>query len=80
MDIEDYADGLVETLAEDARALGCEDELRHALSIIHDGSSADRQIDHYRLRRLEGDTKEAALRGVVDVVLAESREDIDAGA
>ena len=80
VDIEDYADGLVETLAEDARALGCEDELRHALSIIHDGSSADRQIDHYRLRRLEGDTKEAALRGVVDVVLAESREDIDAGA
>ena len=46
VDIEDYAAAIVETLADDAAALGCEAELRHALSIIHDGSSADRQIDH----------------------------------
>ncbi len=80
VDIEDYATSIVETLAEDAAAMGCEAELRHALSIIHDGSSADRQIDHFRLRRLEGDSQHEALRAVVDSVLAESREDIAAGA
>ena len=74
MDIEDYAAELVEALADDARALGCENELRHALSIIRNGSGADRQIDHFRLRRLEGDTDVQALRSVVDLVIAETRE------
>ena len=76
MDIEDYAAELVEALADDARALGCENELRHALSIIRNGSGADRQIDHFRLRRLEGDTDAQALRSVVDLVIAETREGI----
>ena len=74
IDIEDYAIRLVEALAGDARALGCEAELRHALTIIREGTGADRQVDFFRLRRLEGDTEEEALRRVVDLVLAESRE------
>ena len=77
MDIEDYAAELVEALSGDARALGCEKELRHALSIIRNGSGADRQIDHFRLRRLEGDTDAQALRSVVDLVIAETREGIE---
>ena len=64
MDIADYAAGLVEELSADARDLGCEDELRHVLTIIRDGSGADRQIDHFRLRRLDGDTEDEALRAV----------------
>ena len=76
-DIEDYAGELVEALSGDARALGCEKELRHALSIIRNGSGADRQIDHFRLRRLEGDTDAQALRSVVDLVTAETREGIE---
>ena len=63
-------------MAGDARALGCEAELRHALTIIREGTGADRQVDFFRLRRLEGDTEEEALRRVVDLVLAESREGI----
>ena len=74
---EDHAARLVEDLAGDARALGCEEELRRALIIIREGTGADRQVDHFRLRRLEGDTEEEALRRVVDLVLAESREGID---
>ena len=54
VDIDDYAAELVEELADDARALGCEDEMRHALAIIREGTSADRQVDLYRLRLLEG--------------------------
>ena len=79
LDISDYAAALVETLAADAQALGCEDELRHALAIIAEGSGADRQIDHFRLRRLDGATAEEALRAVVDLVVAETRAGLDAG-
>ena len=78
VDIGDYAARLVDDLADDARALGCEQELRHVLTIIQEGSGADRQIDHFRLRRLEGDTEEEALRAVVDLVIAETREGIEA--
>jgi carboxylate-amine ligase len=80
VDIEDYAAALVEQLTDDARALGCEPELRGVLGIIRDGTGADRQIDHFRLRRLEGDTDEEALRSVVDLVVAETREGIAAAA
>ncbi len=80
VDIEDHAAALVEQLADDARALGCEAELRRVADIIRDGTGADRQIDHYRLRRLEGDTEAEALRSVVDLVVAETREGIAAGA
>ena len=75
-DIQDYATQLLETLANDAHALGCEDEMRHALTIIRSGSSADRQLDHFRLRLLEGDTEPEALRSVVDLVLAETRQGV----
>ena len=78
VDIEDFAAQIVDELAGDAYDLGCEQELRHVLTIIRDGSSADRQLDHFRLRRLEGDTEEEALRAVVDLVVAETREGIDA--
>ena len=80
VDIEDDAARLVEDLTDDARALGCEAELRHVLTIIQEGSGADRQLDHFRLRRLDGDTEEEALRAVVDLVIAETREGIDADA
>ena len=79
VDIEDFTSALVEELAGDARALGCETELRRALAIIREGASADRQLDLYRLRRLEGDTEEEALYQVVDHVLAETREGIGEG-
>lgn len=72
-DIEDEARLLLGQLDEHAAALGCEAELHHVLDIIREGSSADRQIDHYRLRRLEGDSEAQALRGVVQLAIAETR-------
>ena len=79
IDIDDYAAALVETLADDARALGCEAEVRRALTIVRDGTGADRQIDLYRLRRLEGDSEAEALHRVVDQVLAETTEGLGEG-
>ena len=76
VDIYDDAAALVEELAPDANALGCEAEMRRVMTIIREGTGADRQVDLYRLRRLEGDSEEEALRRVVDLVLAETREGI----
>ncbi len=78
LDIDEYAEALVETLSDDARALECEDQLRHILDLIRYGTGSDRQIDHYRLRRLEGDTEEEALRAVVDLVVEETGSGLDA--
>ncbi len=75
-DIEDYTNEVLEELADDARALGCEEELRHALAIIREGTGADRQIDLFRLRRVEGDSDAEALRAVVDLVIEETREGV----
>jgi carboxylate-amine ligase len=75
-DIIDVTEELVDTLTDDARALECEPEVRHALTIITEGTAADRQVDLYRLRRLEGDPHHEAVRQVVDHVLAETRASI----
>ena len=76
IDIQELVAGLVEDLAEDAAALECEQELQRVTEIIRLGTGADRQIDLFRLRRLEGDTIPEALRAVVDMVIAETREGI----
>ena len=73
IDIDDYTEALLEQLAPDAQALGCEDELHRATTIIREGTGADRQIDLYRLRILEGDTHDEALRHVIDQILADTR-------
>lgn len=77
-DIYDQTAELVEKLVPDARALGCEAELRYALTILREGTSADRQLDAYRLHRLEGHTREDALRQVVDLVVAQTKEGVEA--
>ena len=72
IDIADHMVQLVDDLSIDARALGCENELRHTLDIIREGAGADRQIDCFRLCLLDGATREEALRSVVDLALAET--------
>ena len=75
IDINDRLSALVESLTEDARALGCEAELRHSLTIIKEGAGSDRQLDLFRLRRLEGDGTEQALRAVTDLIIRETMGD-----
>ena len=50
--------------------------MQRVTEIIRLGTGADRQIDLFRLRRLEGDTIPQALRAVVDLIIAETREGI----
>jgi len=73
-DLEEYLATLVEELAEDAEALACESELLRVFRILREGSSADMQSDLYRLRRLDGDSHEAALVAVVDHLVMQSRD------
>ena len=74
VDIDDIVAALVQDLLEDARALDCEAEIRRAMAIVREGTGADRQIDLYRLRRLEGDSEPEALCVVVDAAIAETRQ------
>ena len=76
IDIDDYATALIEVLQEDAEALSCEQELHHVMTIIREGTSSDRQIDLYRLRLLEGDSPQEALKQVVDQILAETKQGV----
>ena len=78
VDIDEYVTELVAQLAGDARALGCHDDLSRAPAIVRDGTSADRQIDLFRLRRLDGATEAEALRSVVDQVIADTGEGVTA--
>ena len=80
IDIDEYVTQLVSDLAEDAAALDCAQELQGAAEIIRRGTGADRQLDLFRLRRLEGDSVPEALRAVVDLVIAETREGVGAAA
>ncbi len=75
-DIEDLVTELLDDVAEDAQALRCEVEIRRALDIVREGTSADRQVDLFRLRRVEGDSDAEALRKVVDQGIADTREGI----
>lgn len=77
VDIADEMAALVDALTDDARALGCEDEIRHSLDIVREGASADEQIDLYRLRRLEGDSEREALRAVVNLVVEQTGAGLD---
>ncbi len=78
VDIAEEIEALVEELTEDARALGCENELRHSLTIVREGANADEQIDLYRLRRLEGATEREALHAVVDLVVEQTGKGLNA--
>lgn len=74
VDIEDLLRALVDSLEEDAKALDCVDELQHSLEIVKSGTSADRQLDHYRLCILNGASSQEALHEVVNHVIQETAE------
>ncbi|MCY4099166.1 MAG: hypothetical protein OXF40_13050, partial [Rhodospirillales bacterium] len=62
----------------DAAALDCQKEVAHVRNIIREGSSADRQLDHFRLCRLDGAGVEEALRSVAQLIVSETRRGAEA--
>ena len=74
VDISDAVERILEMVTGEAVALGCENDVLHVRKILTEGSSADRQIDHFNLRLLEGDTTHAALVSTIDQIIAETAD------
>lgn len=72
----DLIEELLELLAPDAVALGCEAEIANARQIVRRGTGADRQVATYHAARDAGADRDAALRSVVDLLVAETVDGI----
>ncbi len=70
----DLMDELCSLIAEDAHALGCEEEVKGVHDILTRGTSAHRQLKDYELERASGASTEDALRSVVDLLIADTAE------
>lgn len=73
-DIDDVLNRLLNELREDAEALDCVKDIEHARAIVKNGTGADRQLDLYRLAKLDNKSSHDALCEVVDVVVKETLE------
>ena len=60
--------------AEDAEALGCEEEVGGLRDILSRGTSAHRQLKAYELAMASGGESEDSLRAVVDTLIADTRD------
>ena len=67
-------DELCSLVAEDARALGCEKEIKGIHDILTRGTSAHRQLKDFELERASGASSEDALKSVVDTLIADTAE------
>ena len=65
-------DELCSLVAEDARALGCETEIKGIHDILTRGTSAHRQLKTYELERASGASDEDSLKSVVDTLIADT--------
>lgn len=73
--VPEILDGLVEQLAEDAAALGCEGDLAACREIASTGTSADVQLAVYEEARGRAGGQAAGLSAVVDWIASETRCD-----
>ncbi len=71
---EDLLDELLSLVAEDARALGCVEELAGVRNIMSRGTSAHRQLRCYELQRASGASVEKSLQAVVDLLIADTAQ------
>ena len=71
---EDLLDELCSLVAEDARALGCVNEVSGVRDILSRGTSAHRQLRDYGLERASGASVEDSLKAVVDTLVADTAE------
>lgn len=71
----DLLEEILALIAEDAEALGCTEAVAHARTIAAGGTSADRQLAVHAKALAGGADGEAALRAVVDHLVAETAAD-----
>ena len=69
-------DELCSLISEDAKALGCEKEVKGVHDILTRGTSAHRQLKDYELERASGASDKQALQSVVDTLIADTAEGV----
>ncbi len=67
-------DEIIALVGEDARALGCVEEIDHLRTIIKKGTSSHRQLATYAKAMDKGASQHDALVGVVDMLIEETRD------
>lgn len=65
---------LCSLISEDAKALGCEKEIKGIHNILSRGTSAHRQLKGYELERASGASTEDSLKSVVDTLITDTAE------
>jgi carboxylate-amine ligase len=71
---DELLDELCSLISEDAKALGCESEIKGVHDILTRGTSAHRQLRDYELERASGANAEDALKAVVDTLISDTAE------
>jgi glutamate---cysteine ligase / carboxylate-amine ligase len=69
----DLVDELVDLVRIDAEELGCSAEVEHAVAIVAEGTSADRQLSTYREAVNAGTSTREALVAVVDGLIEDTK-------
>ena len=72
----DLVDELLVLVREDAEALDCWPQVEHARTVVARGTSADGQVACFNRLTAEGASREDALDGVVDHLIAETLGDL----
>ena len=67
---------MIGMLEEEATALGCLKEVRHARTILDRGTSACNQLDVFARAKQAGADQQEALCAVVDWLVAETKADL----
>jgi carboxylate-amine ligase len=67
---------LCSLVSEDAKALGCEKEIKGIHNILSRGTSAHRQLKDYELELASGASTEASLKSVVDTLILDTAEGV----
>ena len=74
---QDLVDELIELVAIDAEAFGCQTEIAHLRTIAQNGTSAERQVHSFNERLEAGESRERALHGIIDLLIAETRSGLN---
>jgi len=73
---EDLLDEILSLIWDDAKALGCTEEVGNARHILTRGTSAHRQLKHYELERAAGKSEQDSLRAVVDMLITDTAQGV----
>jgi carboxylate-amine ligase len=72
----DLLEEILELIAEDAEYFDCVAEVAHAREIVAHGTSAHRQVKAYRQALADGQSRDDALRAVVDMLVEDTTQGI----